>query len=118
MENFHKCAIISHMKKILTASSNPSVIQTVKSACVRYSTYFQTDILSDTEQIITYIDYEFPEIKVLDFTSPEIDANRILLEINSDSWLHYGGIIVVCRDQKQVLEIEEKKDFSRSYKKY
>ena len=110
MEKISKCGIINRMKKILTASSNPSVIQTVKSACVRYSTYFQTDILSDTEQIITYIDYEFPEIKVLDFTSPEIDANRILLEINSDSWLHYGGIIVVCRDQKQVLEIEEKKD--------
>jgi len=98
------------MKKILTASSNPSVIETVKNACKIYSSYFISDFYADTEQIINYIDYEFPEIKVLDFTSTDINVKRILMEINGDSWLHYGGIIVVCRDQKQVLEIEEKKD--------
>lgn len=97
------------MKKILTASKNQSVINTVETACQRYAAYFDTDVISDTDQIISYIDYELPEIKVLDYTS-EIDCDRILSAINSDSWLHYGGIIAVCADAKQVQQLEELKD--------
>ena len=97
------------MKKILTASKNQSVIDTVKTACQRYAAYFDTDVIGDTDQIINYIDYELPEIKVLDYTS-EIDCERILSAINSDAWLHYGGIIAVCADAKQVQQLEELKD--------
>ncbi len=98
------------MKKILTASSNPVVIDTVNEACKRYSAYFDTDVFSDTEQVINYIDYELPEIKVLDFSCVGVDCKRILAAINSDAWLHYGGIIAVCKDSTQVQEIEARKD--------
>ncbi len=98
------------MKKIITASSNPEVINVVKTACLRYNNYFETDIYSDTEQIINYIDYQIPEIKVIDFSCPNIDANRILSAINADPWLHFGGIIAVCKDQAQLQELEAKKD--------
>ncbi len=98
------------MKKILTASTNLDVIKTVKAACRRYASYFECDVFVDTDQAISTIDYELPEIKVLDFSSPEIDASRILSAINEDPWLHYGGIIAVCKNQAQVQQIEEKKD--------
>jgi len=98
------------MKKILTASSNPEVIKTVENACKKYSSYFECEIFSETEQLINYIDYEMPEIKVLDFTSADVEADKILSVINDDPWLHYGGIICVCRDNSQVSEIEERKD--------
>ena len=98
------------MKKILTASRNETVIDTVKTACQRYSAYFDTDVFDDTDKIISYIDYELPEIKVLDYTSETIDCDRILSAINSDAWLHYGGIIAVCSDAKQVQQLEELKD--------
>ncbi len=98
------------MKKILTASVNETVIKTVRSVCKRYASYFECIVFSDTDQTISAIDYELPEIKVLDFSSIEVDSSRILSEINADPWLHYGGIIAVCKDQKQVKLLEEKKD--------
>ncbi|NLL99866.1 MAG: cyclic nucleotide-binding domain-containing protein [Treponema sp.] len=98
------------MKKILVASTNPSVIQTVKAACKTYAAYFDPDFYTNTDEAISFIDYELPEIKVLDFTSPDIDSNRILAAINADPWLHNGGIIAVVNKPAQVQEIEEKKD--------
>ena len=98
------------MKKILTASSNQIVIDTVKTACSRYKSYFETDVFSDTEQIINYIDYQVPEIKVIDFSSGDVDAKRILSSIDEDPWLHFGGVIAVCRNQRMVQELEARKN--------
>lgn len=69
------------MKKILTASTNLDIIDTVKNACNLFSSFFCTDIFDSTDEIIRYIDYELPEIKVLDFTSQEIDSEKILKTI-------------------------------------
>lgn len=98
------------MKKILAATSNPEAIHTIKDACIKYSSYFEANIFSNTEQIVNFIDYELPEIKVLDFCSKDIDSNKILSEIDTDPWLHYGGIIVICENHKQVLEIAKTKN--------
>ncbi len=98
------------MKKILTASSNPEVIKTIENACKRYSAYFYSSVFSDTDAIINNIDYEMPEIKVLDFTSKQIDTPKILSIIDEDPWLHYGGIICVCKSEDQVCEIEQSKN--------
>lgn len=98
------------MKKILTVSENEEVINTVVLTCKLYSAYFCTDVFSDVDKIVHYIDYEIPEIKVLDFTSKSIDCNRILKAINDDAWLHYGGVIAVCKDRAQVEALEELKD--------
>lgn len=98
------------MKKILAATSNAEAIRVIKDACIKYSAYFDASIISNTEKIINFIDYELPEIKVLDFNSKDIDCNRILSEINSDTWLHYGGIIVICENHKQVQKIIETKN--------
>ena len=100
------------MKKIITASSNNDVINTVKNACNLFSSFFCTEVLSSTEEIIRYIDYELPEIKVLDFTSENIDCNKILENIGEDAWLHYGGVIAVCKNHAQVEELEQRKDLN------
>ena len=98
------------MKKILVASSNSEVIQTVKASCQKYASYFDPDFYPDTDEAISFIDYELPEIKVLDFTSKDIDSYRILNAINADPWLHNGGIIAVVPNPSIAQEIEEKKD--------
>ncbi len=98
------------MRKILTASANKSVIDTVQNACKLFPSFFTTDIFDSTEEIIRYIDYELPEIKVLDFTVDSIDCNQILKNIDEDTWLHYGGVIAVCNSRKQVMELEQQKN--------
>ncbi|MCF0241597.1 MAG: cyclic nucleotide-binding domain-containing protein [Treponema sp.] len=98
------------MKNILTASTNPKVVTTVITACKKYAAYFAAEVFGVTEAVISYINYEIPEIKILDYSSPDIDCNKILETIKSDSWLHYGGIIAVCENASKVEELEELKD--------
>ena len=100
------------MKKVLTASTNPDVIKTVRNVCKIYPDFFTAEIYSETEEIIRFIDYELPEIKVLDFSSQEIDCEKILEVINKDAWLHYGGVIAICKNRQQVEELEERKDMN------
>jgi CRP-like cAMP-binding protein len=98
------------MKKILVAASDPLITETVKAACKKYAAYFDPVFFSDTDETISFIDYELPEIKVLDFSSDSIDCYRILAAINADPWLHNGGIIAVTAKPAQSQEIEEHKD--------
>lgn len=98
------------MKKILVASTNKKIINAVKSACKKYSYYFDSEIFSDTDEALGFIDYELPEIKVLDFTSVDIDSHRIIATIEADPWLHNGGIVAVAKNPVQVQEIEATKN--------
>jgi len=98
------------MKKILTATTNKEVIATVKNACKKYAAYFEAEVFGDTDPVISFINYEIPEIKVLDYSSENIDCPKILEAIKSDSWLHYGGIIAVTSTNRQKEELEELKD--------
>lgn len=98
------------MKKILVVSSNQKVIETVKEGIAAFSDDFDMYIMTDVPDIIGYINYELPEIKVLDYTSTEIDCTEILSEIHGDPWLHYGGVIAVCRDRQQMQQLSSLKD--------
>lgn len=98
------------MKRILVASSNQKVIDTVTASCKQYATYFSPDFFQDTEGALSFIDFELPEIKVVDFTSPNVDCNRIIAAIASDPWLHNGGIIAVVSNPAQAQEVEDRKD--------
>lgn len=98
------------MKKILTISSNEEVMDTVKNALQKFERYFNGEFLWFTPQIINYINYELPEIKILDYTSEDTDCDTILSTINADPWLHYGGIIAVCETREKKQTLEELKD--------
>ena len=98
------------MKKILISSTNKEVIDIVKKGTNNYSEYFDPIYCPDTDEALSLIDYELPEIKVLDYTSKDIDTNRILAAIHSDPWLHNGGIIAVVPNPAIMQEIEDKKD--------
>ena len=98
------------MKKILVASTSKEVCKAVYEACDKYQENFDSVICTDTDEAISYIDYELPEIKILDYSSESVDCHRILMAINADPWLHNGGIIAVVPSARMVQEIEEKKD--------
>ena len=98
------------MKKILVASTNKEVASTVQKATDKYSENFDAIYCPDTDEALSVIDYELPEIKVLDYTSKDMDANRILAAIHADPWLHNGGIIAVVPNPSVMQEIEDKKD--------
>ena len=72
------------MKKILVASTNKEVCKAVYDACEKYQENFDSVICTDTDEAISYIDYELPEIKILDYSSETVDCHRILMAINAD----------------------------------
>lgn len=98
------------MKKILVSSSNTEVLEVVKKGCQKYLESLDPIFCPDTDEALSFIDYELPEIKVLDFSSEEIDCDRILAAIHSDPWLHNGGIIAIASSPKEAEEIENRKD--------
>ena len=98
------------MKKLLVASSNQEVLNVVKNASAKYSRYFEPIFCPETEEALSFIDYELPEIKILDFTSKDIDNNAIRKAISSDPWLHNGGIIAVAPSPAEAQQIEDLKD--------
>lgn len=97
------------MKKIVTASTNPIVTKTITNACKSFSA-FSCNIFGDTNSIISFINYELPDIKVIDYSSPSINCDEIMEAIHEDSWLHYGGVIAVCKDREKAVELAELKD--------
>lgn len=98
------------MKKILVTSSNAEILELVRNACQAYSDDLDPIFCPDTDEALSFIDYELPEIKVLDFSSDDVDCDRILAAINADPWLHNGGIIAIASDKKAAEEIENRKN--------
>ena len=98
------------MKKLLVASSNQDVLNSVKNGCLNYSEYFEPIFCPETEEAMSFVDYELPEIKILDFTSSDINCHAILEAIRSDPWLHNGGIIAIAASPAEAQKIEELKD--------
>ena len=98
------------MKKILVSSSNSEILDVVKNGCLKYQASLDPIFCPDTDEALSFIDYELPEIKVLDFSSEDIDCDRILAAIQADPWLHNGGIIAVASSPSEAQKIEDLKD--------
>ena len=98
------------MKKIIVASTNKQVLDAAIKANSLFPTFFNTISMGNTDAVVSYINYEMPEIKILDYSSAEIDCEKIIEAIHSDSWLHYGGIIAVCANREEVKKREMVKD--------
>ena len=97
------------MKKVLVTSTNPEILEVVKESSLKYSKSLDAIFCPDTDEALSLIDYELPEIKVLDFASPDIDCDRILSAIDADPWLHNGGIIAIAKNGREVEEISNRK---------
>ena len=98
------------MKKLLVVSSNQDVLGVVTDACLNYTEYFEPIICPETEEAMSFIDYELPEIKILDFTCSKVDNHAVLEAIRSDPWLHNGGIIAIASSPAEAQKIEDLKD--------
>ncbi|AEE15810.1 cyclic nucleotide-binding domain-containing protein [Treponema brennaborense] len=98
------------MKKILVYSDNDRVIHTVKSACKHFEKLFEPVFFIDAAEAVVFMDYELPEIKILDFSADAGGAEKVLAAIDSDPWLHNGGVIAVTATPAQAQEAEDRKN--------
>lgn len=94
------------MLKIPVISGDDSLNNFIRSQCQALGNEYQPVFLKDREEIIEYLKYDLPEIKMMYFSDPSIDAMAILDEIRKDPWLHYGGVVAIhdSTEDKELLE--------------
>jgi anti-sigma regulatory factor (Ser/Thr protein kinase) len=94
------------MRKIPVVSSDEKLNEVIRLECARSEGELSPSFFSDSVEVIEFLKYELPEIKIFYFSDPKVDCLGILKEIQKDPWLHYGGIIGIHDnvDDKKLLE--------------
>ena len=94
------------MRKIPVISTEMQLNQFIELECEKFSDDFIPVFLDENSDILGYLKYEIPEIKILNFSDKKIDSSAILSEVREDPWLHYGGIIAIHeeKDEREILE--------------
>jgi anti-sigma regulatory factor (Ser/Thr protein kinase) len=94
------------MRKIPVVSSDAKLNEVIRLECARSEGELSPSFFSDSVEVIEFLKYELPEIKIFYFSDPKVDCLGILKEIQKDPWLHYGGIIGIHDnvDDKKLLE--------------
>jgi anti-sigma regulatory factor (Ser/Thr protein kinase) len=94
------------MRKIPVVSSDEQLNSVIQLECSRSEGELAPVFFSDRGEVIEFLKYELPEVKIFYFSDPSVDCLGVLREIQEDPWLHYGGIIGIHdnMDDKQLLE--------------
>ncbi len=66
-------------------------------------------MLSDEEEIIDFINFELPELLIINFTDSEIDVETIMNKIRHDTWMNNFGIIGLFNQETSTEELLMKK---------
>ncbi len=89
------------MRKIPVLSGDDRLNEFIRVQCEDFGTEFIPVFFTDRNEVIEFLKYELPEIKIIYFSDPAIDAAGILDEIRQDPWLHYGGVVAIHDDLEE-----------------
>jgi anti-sigma regulatory factor (Ser/Thr protein kinase) len=94
------------MRKIPVVSSDGELNDVIRAEFSRSDGEFVPVFFSDRGEVIEFLKYELPEMKIFHFSDRSLDCLGILQEIQEDPWLHYGGIVGIHdgMDDKKLLE--------------
>lgn len=86
------------MIRVPVVTSDPALEASVRSAAAALASELEPVFLSGRDEVVAYLKYELPEMKIIDCGSAgggAADALAILTAIHEDPWLHYGGVVAV-----------------------
>ncbi len=98
------------MKIIPIASTKQTTVNTLKEACKEVKFSVSSKQLTSYAEVLSVFHYEMPEIKIIDFGDPAIEAEKCLKIVTNDPWLLFGGVIAITDSYKQKTELEQRKD--------
>ena len=98
------------MKSIPIVCKTSSSIQAFKKACENSSGEFVPVILDTHDEIISYLKYELPEIKIFDFGDESLSPDNLMRVIHADPWLLFGGIIAIVNNHQEKSGLERRRD--------
>ena len=98
------------MKSIPIVCKTSSSIQAFKKACENSAGEFVPVILDTHDEIISYLKYELPEIKIFDFGDESLSPDNLMRVIHADPWLLFGGIIAIVNNHQEKSGLERRRD--------
>ncbi len=83
------------MKQIAVVSTDDILNRKIGYHCSRLSGEFSPVFLGSAAKALECLNYELPEICVLNFDDSLLDVEVVRRALEADPWMHYGGIIAV-----------------------
>jgi hypothetical protein len=97
------------MGNIAVLSTDDRVNKSVLQKCTEFGDEFIPIYLRDKNLIVQHLNYELPELIVVNCADKYIKLKPILKEIKSDPWLYSGGFAIIHDDpnEQEVLKLFE-----------
>jgi hypothetical protein len=89
------------MGNIAVLSTDDRANQVILQACSDFGDEFVPVYLRDKSLIIQYLNYDLPEIIVVNCSDKYIKLKAILKEIKGDPWLYSGGFVLLHEDENE-----------------
>jgi len=97
------------MRRIPLVTTAKSTIKAITNASLSFSDT-KIVVLESYTEVLTYFQYQMPEIKIIDFMDANIDGEKCLKVIKADPWLLFGGVIAITNTKEQKLKMEQLKE--------
>jgi hypothetical protein len=82
------------MKVLGIISSDKKLNRTLKQAYEQWEDKaYKLVFITSEDEIYEFINYELPEIVVINFSDPGIPVKSLIARLEDDAWLHYFGVI-------------------------
>lgn len=98
------------MKKIPIVSTVVSTVDAMEQACKQSNLSIISQQLQGYVEAVAAFRYEMPEIKIIDFGDPVINAEKCLKVVKDDPWLLFGGVIAITNSQEQKTALMQRKE--------
>ncbi len=89
------------MGNIAVLSTDDKTNKTILQICTEFGDEFVPVYLRDKHLIVQHLNYELPEIIVVNCTDKYIKLKNILKEIKSDPWLYSGGFVILHEEENE-----------------
>lgn len=100
------------MNRVAVLSSETRLNELIDEASRPFDAEFSAVFLDDEEEIVQHLNYELPEISVLNCSDPKLDIRSIVEALRADPWLHYGGFILVYDPERVSLRSRPLRDLN------
>lgn len=95
------------MRNVPLVSSNAELKNKVKKLLKPFTgNDLQIIEIDDCEKAVEYLSTEMPELILLDYTDPAVNAQQLMTETMKDAWLLNGGIVAFCKSDSEAEKIE------------
>ncbi|MEL3909193.1 MAG: cyclic nucleotide-binding domain-containing protein [Treponemataceae bacterium] len=99
------------MKKFPIITSVKSTVKAITDAEKKFSNNkFEFFQVSKFDDVMSFLKYEIPEIKIIDFGDKNTQAKKCLKLIEEDPWLMFGGVIAIVNTNAEKRDLEALKN--------